>query len=623
MAAVYDVIKDFGAGRGADSVTTSPNWALCVLRLKNPLTYRRSSGSSQSKIYTEAVELRGAPLILTDEVIQLQVQSTKTNYVMSMNATLKEMGLHLMNEVMPGDYVFAWMANNEADFASVLSRLQGVQEVAQACNLFMDGLKFAGKIQSVHKQLQQSPDGLRTLTYTIQGVSFTEFDAQIFYDPHLAERPDIKNDLGTYFGKIGASLNELVRGDNSKPAGIDVNKALPFFIDLLLGRGIPPNLSVSSDERLRSTIGLDAEGSYIVPALFGQLLGKSRVSSNFCRYADILETVIGLQKYGRASNTALAFQPSGTAIDGSRRFTGTDMLGTFLPQTPQFTNRPIWSILQQYLNSAVNEMYTCLRVNPDGHVVPTFVARQLPFSSVLFKDGPEGSLPHTQFMEIPRWGIDPVLVRSVDIGRSDALRFNFIHVYGDALDPLRGITEQLVANPPMRDDLDVARSGLRSFMQTIACLNEDIRNGSPKKWMALLADILMGQHLTMTGIMQTVGIQSPICPGDNIEWDGIVFHIESVTHNCAIDATGKKTFMTSMSLSHGVRADPKTKDSDLHLYAGVLPTDQTGFDPGSSSDTEKPRLVDDAEISNRSSLLGNLGDFLVDPTTTGSRGGAS
>jgi hypothetical protein len=407
-----------------------------------------------------------------------------------------------------------------------------------------------------------------------------------------------------------------------------VNRALPFFLDLLLGRGVPPSLGLSiEDERTRNTTGLDAEGSYIVPTAVGQLLGKTKSSSNFFRYADLLECVIGIQKYEKFTvsddlrelgkkegvdvdeqQIAKNFQPKGTLGGGSKRFCG-DMLGDFLPQAPHFTNKTVWSVLQQYLNPACNEMFTCLRVNPDGNVVPTFVARQLPFSSPLFKQGTGKSLEHTEFMELPRWGVDSALVKSVDIGRSDALRFNFIHVYGDTVQAQRGFTEQIVENPPIRDDLDVARSGLRSYMMTVACSIKDTRDGSPKKWMSLLGDILMGQHLTVTGIMQTFGIQAPICPGDNIEWDDMVLHIESVTHNCSIDAMGKKTFLSTMSLSHGVRADPADAQSDvedLNLYAGVLDEDQRTYDPGLMVDNAAPKVTEEDKAADSPMKSTNL-----------------
>jgi hypothetical protein len=248
-------------------------------------------------------------------------------------------------------------------------------------------------------------------------------------------------------------------------------------------------------------------------------------------------------------------------------------------------------------------MYTCLRVNPDGLVVPTMIVRQLPFTSEILST----DLQVTRFLELPRWGIDPVLVKDVDVGRSDALRFNFIHVYGDTVDHSAPFASQIVRNPPIRDDLDIARSGLRSHMQTIPCSPADTRNGSPTKWMELSSDILMGQQLTLTGIMQTFGIQAPICPGDNIEWDGIVFHIESVTHSCTMQPNGFKSFVTQLALSHGVRSDPGLED--ITIYAGINTDDHLSFNPGVT--TEGSQNFDTRERPGNSRDAGAL-DFTND-----------
>jgi hypothetical protein len=71
-------------------------------------------------------------------------------------------------------------------------------------------------------------------------------------------------------------------------------------------------------------------------------------------------------------------------------YTGTELLGTFLPVMPELTNKPLWSVLQQFLNPTVNEMYTCLRVNKDNRVVPTLVVRQIPFTTEAFQP-PKGT----------------------------------------------------------------------------------------------------------------------------------------------------------------------------------------------------------------------------------------
>lgn len=604
MANAYDVIRDFGLEPGAIHVTTSPYWVMAVFRLKFPTTYSRANKGSRSSTFSDAVQLRGKPMVITDDVVQMNVSGTKTSYLMQANVQLLDGGTNYLSEIFPGDYVMMWIVNNDTDFHDLLDKVNRLSDGGgQAVNGFRDGLKFVGRVQSLRKKLTQVPEGPRISRYALNAVSFNEFDAQIFYEPHLAEN---KPAIGSYFGRLGTSLKELTK---EKGRGIDVNKAIPFFLDLLLGKGIPPNIGRgNADPRLQATTGLTSDYAYIMPDIIGQALGKNKTSSNggLITYADILESIIGIQKYSQetvgtvigdgtvkvdAGKIGKSFAPDGTLDGGSRRFTNKDMLGEFLPQQPQFTNKSVWTVLQQYLNPAVNEMYTCLRVNPDGLVVPTLVVRQLPFTSKLLTT----DLIVTRYLSLPRWGIDDVLIRDVDIGRSDALRFNFVHVYGDTVDHSQPFAAQIVRNPPIRDDLDIARSGLRPHMQTIPCAPKDTRNGSPGKWMEISSDILMGQQLTLTGVMTTVGIQAPICPGDNLEWDGVVYHIESVNHSCGISPTGQKNFTTTLALSHGISAESSVEvgGDDIGIYAGINRTDQTTLNPGKTVDTQDRHDTDD------------------------------
>jgi len=596
----YDVIRDYGLPPGSDYLSASNFWVMAVFRLKYPTTYDRRLRSSRSTLYSEAVELRGRPMVITDDVLQMSVTSSKSSYMSTAQAQLIDAGINYTSEIFPGDHVMIWMMTNETDYNSVVSRLRRLDSGDDVVNKFHDGLKFVGRVQSLRKKITQVPQGPRISRYTMACTSFDEFDAQLFYEPHLAEKIP---QLGNYFGKLGAALNELVK---EKGRGIDVNRAIPFFLDLLLGRGVPSNLKRGNDDpRLQATTGLTANYAYIMPSIIGKALGKTKTSTDggLTTYADVLEAVIGVQSYSELDpestffNTgevhssvedqqvAKNFSPEGTRYGASRRFAD-NMLGEFLPQTPHFYNKTVWTILQQYLNPAVNEMYTTLRVNPDGLVVPHLIVRQLPFSSNQLST----DLKVTRFLNLPRWGVDDALIRDVDFGRSNSARFNFIHVYGDSVDRAQPFSAQIVRNPPIRDDLDIARSGLRPHMQTIPCSPADTRGGGPAKWMELSSDFLMGQQLTMNGTMLTAGIQAPICIGDNVEWDGIVFHIEGVTHSCSIQ-DGQKTFNTNLVLSHGVAASPG--GTDIGIYAGIDRDAQQSFNPGLTVDT--PQEIDTDE----------------------------
>lgn len=638
MASTYDILKSEHGDSESSHISANPYWIVAVFRLENPVTYDRVKGESFSKNFTDAVKIVGPPLVITDDCIQLQVSHSKQSYISQLSATLANSGINYLSQIFPGDYIFAWMVNDEVKYQSIIDRLlkkntpsasstvsQESNKEDYSCNKFDDGLKFYGRVQGTRKNLSQQPNGLKIVRYSLNAVGFSEFDAQIFYNAYLANTPDGLPQISTFFSKLNIALGKLVERskiEDDGVAGIKTITALVLFIDLLLGRGVPKNLGQEVIlDGLKNTDGLDAEASYIIPIEVGEVLGKTKRSGGVLRFADMLECLVGTQKYsyqlneteieliksesgesGKSISKSLMFQPDGTYYAGSRRIAG-DMLGTFLIQQPNFTNKPVWTILRQFLNEAINEMYTCLRVNPDGSVVPTFVARQLPFTSPAFKQTEYGNaVKHTEFLELPRWKIAPVLVKDVDVGRSDALRFNWIGVYGDYPDPNRTITQQIVENNPKVDNLDIARGGLRMYMQTVACSALDVRGdgpykGAPKKWMAICSDFLMGQQMALTGSMNVLGIQSPICPGDNLEWDGMVFHIESVSHSCFISPMGQKTFTTNITLSHGVRIDPQLERSDnspagqVDFYGGVKSNDMVQYEPGTTASRENAPIL--------------------------------
>ncbi len=601
----YNLAQDFAGKTQTDpaetleSVSVSPYWVLLVIQFKYPTTYNRKSlrftidptsgvrddkdgNGSFSNFFPDAVEVRGH-LVITSDCIQLSTTSTKNNHISSLNATLIRGEANYLNEIMPGDYIFAWMMNDSETYKKILNNIKS----ENPCNEFNDGLKFMGQVQSMRKSLTVSDSG-KTVRFSLSAAGFTQFDTQLFYETGLEERiPGLAN----LFKRYGASLTEIL---NEKGSGIDVNEAIPAFLDILLGKGVAQNLGrVNTDNRTRSTAGLDAPYGFMIPAFVGKILGKEAKAKTHgsVAFADLLDVIMGVQTYsegGSKGSDTDVFGPDNTlGFSGTRKSTGTPMMGNFVPMAPQFTNQPVWSVLNQYLNPASNEMYTCLRVNADGRVVPTLIVRQLPFTSQIYK----GNLPVTKFLELPRWKIPSVLVKSADLGRSESLRFNFVHVYGQPVNSATGsyLTEQIVDHPPLRDDLDIARNGLRGWFQTIPCSAQETRSGDPTRWMELLADTVMSQCLTLTGTITTVGIQAPICPGDNLEWDGVVLHLESITHNCAISSSGHKEFQTIVQLTHGVRADPG--ETDLSIYAGVRHEDLSGFDPGGTRSDILPSNV--------------------------------
>jgi hypothetical protein len=644
----YDLVQEFGADTDPDLLSVSPHWVLAVVRFFQPLTFSRALllGGQNSISYDQdngTIAKTKQIMVIDSDCVQLSVSTSKDSHVSSMNAVLMP-GKNYLAEVFPTDWIMAWIVNSEAKAKDLKARIKRLDP----CNLFDDGLKFIGRVQSVRKSLNiESGSGYKTMRYQVQALGGKEFDSSIFYDQQLGEE---QSSLGQYLARFNIGISDIFNAASDASSrgkgGIDSNKVIPTLLKLMLGDGIPPR--AASPGGLQIAEGLtsvdEAQYAYAVPVEIGKLLGRDAPSkqSGVLSYADLFELLIGLQKYSFSAGNGLnVFIPDGLSQPGlipddiraddvpggSRRVTPFPLKGEFQPRPVPLVNTPVWSLLDQFLNPAVNEMYYTLRVNPEGKVVPTLVVRQLPFSTPMAVDVMGSDV--TGFLELPRWVVHPILVESFDVGRSDATHFNFIHIYGQASAEMSGlgITEQIIRNPPIRDEQDIKRNGIHPYMETVSCSIDDTVNG-PKVWMSIVSDFLMGQQLTLNGSIAMRGIQSPICPGDNIEFDGTVYHIESVAHLCSIGPTGNKSFTTALALTHGIRSDiddgaqkrvppshtesvpeaaptfdfnqqtttdvssptpaaPTTRqvvadgiNPDLFIYSGVVAADNSAYDPG-------------------------------------------
>jgi hypothetical protein len=196
--------------------------------------------------------------------------------------------------------------------------------------------------------------------------------------------------------------------------------------------------------------------------------------------------------------------------------------------------------------------------------MPTLVFRQIPFTNEDFsntiksssKSLLDTSIPVTRFLTLPRWKINPALILEQDIGREEAARINFVQFFGRSSLGVEGadIAAEIAQGNYLYDINDVQRSGLRPYIVTTQFddptnVNKDYR--SPV-WAKILGDCLIGGHLKLNGTIQTAGISDPISVGDNLEFDGIVYHIEQIAHSCNYSKKGDRIFRTTISLSNGI-----------------------------------------------------------------------
>lgn len=625
-AGSYDLSADFDESADTfDYGSSDAHWVVAVVRLGMPLSFSRQKNGSVTKDVTQGALLRAqAPLVITDDCLHLTVSHNKRGHMGQLSATLKQTDVNYLVEVLPGDWVLAWIVNNSSDFESLRERLNW----GETCNGFKDGLKFVGRVHDLRKSFSLDPEhGTKSSSYSLSCVSFSELESQFFYDPLLTSKDSQERDLGTWLARLGYDVEALFGEWSEK--GIspnNINQISKTLLDLIIGKGPPAGNSASiqvdaiagSQVSQSPSTQTEAKFAYLIPSMVGQLLGRKpqEASKGVFSYADILELLQGVQTYENKKGDWKVFIPRLDDDQSSprRRITGTDMLGTFLPYMPEFANRPIWQVLKQYSNPTINEMYTTLRVNPEGLVMPTVVFRQIPFTTEAFVPaapvshplapdafGPPAELATgldetpiavTKFLDLPRWKIPLVMIQGGDVGRSDATRTNFVHVYGNASYQANNVSAsiQIVQAPPIRDDLDIMRAGLRPYSATVECFVSDQVGEVPGQWMKLIADWTIGSQFTLNGNLQLHGIQAPICVGDNIEFDKVVYHVESVTHQVGIDPGGKKRWTTQLALTNGMRSDlPDGETTDVPsggdivrfpIYPGFEPDDNTSQDPG-------------------------------------------
>lgn len=570
----------------------SPTWVVMFVRMLRPLTYDRVAQRSRGTVGGESVQERGSPIILTD-VQTVGVTRTKDAYVKSATVFLAPGEIDYLSQIHPGDWMFVWMLDNQTDGRALVDKLKD----GDPGNYFLSGFKFMGKVNSRFKMGTRTPDGGPTVRFQITANAFKEFDASMYWDPYLANS-SINSGINIWMAAFGIKINDFLSQN-----GIDVNRAIPTLVDLFLGPGVTKYVS-------NPLGGLTAQGvtgvtaAFLVPTTISKTLGKATDTA-----AGLWTILHGVQQYGGGPDPlwgpdsvpqSLDDNPVPGAANLAAPWVGLwpsstePMLGSFNPTVPDISGKTLWSLLSTYLNPILNEMFTVLKPGWDGAIVPTLVVRQNPFTTPLL-DTPK---PVTRFLDLPRWHIPPQMIQDFHIGSSDANRVNFVHLTPDCSAHVDGYAiQKALTNPasaPRRDDQDIQRSGLRPEIATVATSIQDMNSTTegPTIWAQLRADVVMSQHLAFTGNITCFGIQEPISEGDNVEFDGIVFHIAGIVDTCTIDPAGKKHFSTVLQVFHGMAAAASDMTpgelgaNQLALYAGIRPnTELVSFDTGRTIET--------------------------------------
>lgn len=558
---------------------TNPAWVLTFIRWNIRDTLRDPNDSS--------TVVRN-PLIVESDCLFIETVQDKGILTPSMSCTLVMTDINYETAVAPGDFVFVNILNWQEDARRVARQAYSLQPI----NGINDGFKGIYKVQSVRKRLSSDPiTGTKTVLFTITGFAFTEFNNHIYFNPYLIDPKDQDN-FPLFSSLIGLDFNSLV----NKKTIFYIQDIIAMLIQSFIGTGI---MEKEIQLGVSRPIVSSNNTHFLMPTKVGKLLGISSSSSNLSA-KDIYLFLFGLQTYAPGLNTTLSAGMNpiiGGKPFGSNFYYTNNVCEGVCQLNPSYWNDvPAWSILNQYTNSPLNELYTCFRVSPTAYsnnvgntinisssatgggtslngtqnasVMPTMVFRQKPFTNPDYPLPRQGNSPGSQaissgkttgFLTVPRWKIDPALVFSMDIGRDESARFNFAQYFGRSTFTKDGadVSAEIAQHNYVFDVGDVQRSGLRPYIVNTQ-FDEIIQNKTDYRspiWAQIVGDFVMGGHLKMNGTMVMAGIVQPIAVGDNFELDNIVYHIERIQHTAQISPlNGIVSFRTTLSLSQGISA---------------------------------------------------------------------
>lgn len=533
-----------------DSQQSSPAYVLTFIRWSNRDTIN----------YNTPAEDTRRPLVVINDAVSVQTSESKSSVTGACNITLKAGDINYATAVAPGDFVFVNLLNDENTAVEVAERALGVQPI----NRYQDGFKGLYKVQKVRRQIVTDPgSGRKTYQYVVHAFSFTEFKTVIYYNPTAVKAFQESRLL---FLSLFSDWWSTVSTDRDNLA--NVQKVLVKLVKALLGEGLR-NKSGSL------SIEATSNDQFKLPALVGRLMGIQ--SKRTLTVPDVYHFIFGIWKQAsdktnegspssNANSIAKGMNPSIKPFTGNSTFfkAGNENLqGWRLVAAEDFNYKEIWSIIKSYMNAGINEAYTTNRVAPDGSVYPTMIIRQKPFNSEHFtsppqvnnKKGDKGpSTPFTRYFELPRWRVDPDIIYSLDLGKDEIARVNYVQLYGRSVSIVPGYNESLQAQNIFFDQDDIQRHGLKPAIITSNFdfpLKRGDTNSDAKRWAWLLFDMLNAGQNRESGTLVCYGIVEPISVGDNLVLDGNVYHIESVTHTMQVQAGGRKTFRTTINLSFG------------------------------------------------------------------------
>lgn len=409
----------------------APGWCVAFVRFKNPVC---GYSTNQSLLETKPL------LIVENDCTSVLINNPKNSFAKTMTVTVKVGDIYYYNAVAPGDWVCAWMSDDQDAIANIVNILDssslGFQKQPSTAaangdntsqlNNFTSGFKFLGRVVSVNDN-DYMAGTKRIVNQTIVCQAFLELASSVYFtypatvgrftnensttsaDYDAAEASYTNLLVGQTALLIGkkrfANFSEqffqfMVNASNDPTQQLSPDKVIQFLAVLLLGM---KSGQLGVDSRLGPFSG-NFNDAISVPSIISQITGLP----NAIYLWQFYNIVLGLQQFTKAAtaqSTAgnkptaknlnnnpskpwLLFQPDldpATTEANNVVFTGIPCKGWVLFKPPVWSNESYWNIFSQYLNPTLNEMYTCLKVDGYNRIRPHFIVREQPYSTGLFQ----------------------------------------------------------------------------------------------------------------------------------------------------------------------------------------------------------------------------------------------
>lgn len=594
---------------GTDNVhTQSPYWLMLVLpyELEDVFDFTKMLNNDVNVSVTDDVSeaiKTNAPILIDAAVSNWTVSSTKASHVSTLGVELHPEENYLQ-EITPGNWCFFWVFDNRVDYADIRTRIithyapAGFENqrsnptgVPVTLNDFMSGLKFVGKVASIRKFESRNAAGGFSVGYTLQAHGYTELDSYIYVNDEVAKR--YQNVVQVYEALAIMQRNMNI-GETTN--FVNAQEILPILVKIFVGAGPPQSFTegpaavkedpFSSESILKSYNAAlkqaqmgppeqqpprsSANTIFAIPKVIAKMFGLSTgspllgglstESPDVYTYADLIHQYIGVQEYS-GLNSVNDFVPKSTE-KFNKTFICSRKLNDEFPLTMiDFTNRSVWAALMSFVNVPINEMYTALRPNNQGKLFPSLIVRRYPMATQECADNLT-DYDVTPFQTLPCWEIDKSRVVGSDLGRTDSARINYVWVAGVnsvSGSPVTSRQQDIIQVPPANLTADIVRNGLRLYNTNVASftnnLGETAESNPGRKYTAFMSSFNMDGALKYNGSLSVSGIIEPIAEGDNLLYDGILYHIERVQHSGGISPMGAKRFVTNIDLSNGIPFD--------------------------------------------------------------------